>query len=135
MLYGSRDFAAFAAGKPLEAEIDSVWNYSSGTANIVARIVRQTAGQTTTHYYRFLYEQLFDRIGMYSAIMEPDASGTFVGSSYTYRHTQGLGAVWFAISAGRHMGGRADTAQGVGGVHSYTDARSTQRAVWRHVLA
>lgn len=84
MLYGSRDFAAFAAGKPLEAEIDSVWNYSSGTANIVARIVRQAAGQTTSHYYRFLYEQLFDRIGMYSAIMEPDASGTFVGSSYTF---------------------------------------------------
>ncbi len=84
MLYGSRDFAAFAAGKPLEAEIDSVWNYSSGTANIVARIVRQAAGQATSHYYRFLYEQLFDRIGMYSAIMEPDASGTFVGSSYTF---------------------------------------------------
>ena len=84
MLYGSRDFAAFAAGKPLEAQIDSVWSYSSGTANIVARIVRQVAEQTTFHYYRFLYEQLFDRIGMYSAIMEPDASGTFVGSSYTY---------------------------------------------------
>jgi CubicO group peptidase (beta-lactamase class C family) len=84
MLYSRRDFGAFAAGKPLEAEPESIWNYSSGTANIVARIVRQAAEQTDSHYYRFLHEQLFDRIGMYSAVMEPDASGTFVGSSYTF---------------------------------------------------
>ncbi|MCP3878395.1 MAG: serine hydrolase, partial [Sulfitobacter sp.] len=42
MLYGSYDFAAFAAAKPLAATPDSIWNYSGGTTNIVARIVRQT---------------------------------------------------------------------------------------------
>src|SRR5512137_2357279 len=40
MLYRSYDFAAFAAEKPLETEPDSKWVYSSGTANLVARIVR-----------------------------------------------------------------------------------------------
>ena len=84
MLFGSYDFAAFAAAKPLETEPDGKWSYSSGTANIVARIVRQTIEKEDLYYYRFLYRELFDRIGMYSAILEPDASGTFVGSSYAH---------------------------------------------------
>jgi CubicO group peptidase (beta-lactamase class C family) len=84
MLYESYDFAAYAAGKPLVAKPDAKWNYSSGTANIIARIVRRTAEKSYAHYYDFIRGELFDKIGMYSAVMEPDASGTFVGSSYTF---------------------------------------------------
>ena len=83
MLYGAHDFGAFASGSHLEAPPDEKWHYSSGTANIIARIVRYEAEKTAPNYYRFLREALFDRIGMTSAVMEPDASGTFVGSSYT----------------------------------------------------
>jgi CubicO group peptidase (beta-lactamase class C family) len=50
----------------------------------VARIVRQTVINEYEYYYNFIYEELFDKIGMYSAILEPDSSGTFVGSSYAY---------------------------------------------------
>jgi CubicO group peptidase (beta-lactamase class C family) len=82
MLFGSYDFAAYAAAKPLETTPGSKWNYSSGTANIVARIVRQTIEKEYDHYYSFIYDELFDKIGMYSAIIEADSSGTFVGSSY-----------------------------------------------------
>jgi len=84
MLYESYDFAAYAAGKPMVAEPDTQWNYSSGTANIIARVVRQAAEKNDPAYYTFIRDQLFHKIGMYSAVMEPDASGTFVGSSYTY---------------------------------------------------
>lgn len=83
MLYGSFQFAAYAAQKPLASKPDQVWNYSSGTANIIARLVRQTIENDMPAYYRYFYERLFDRIGMYSTVVEPDASGTFVGSSYT----------------------------------------------------
>jgi CubicO group peptidase (beta-lactamase class C family) len=82
MLYGSHDFAAYAAARPLETTPGSKWNYSSGSANIVARIVRQTIEKEYDYYYSFIYKELFDKIGMYSAIVEPDSSGTFVGSSY-----------------------------------------------------
>jgi CubicO group peptidase (beta-lactamase class C family) len=82
MLYGSYNFAAFAAAKGMESEPDGSWYYSSGTANIIARIVRQTIEKDEPAYYRYLYRRLFDRIGMHSAVMEMDASGTFVGSSY-----------------------------------------------------
>jgi CubicO group peptidase (beta-lactamase class C family) len=84
MLYRSYDFAAYAAGKPLAAEPGELWNYSSGTANILARIVRQAAGSLYENYYGFLRHDFFDRIGMSSAVIEPDPSGTFVGSSYAF---------------------------------------------------
>jgi len=84
MFYDSYNFAAFAAAKPQEAEPDTKWQYSSGTTNIVARIVRQTIEKEYDYYYQFLYEKLFDKIGMHSAVFEPDSSGTFVGSSYAH---------------------------------------------------
>jgi CubicO group peptidase (beta-lactamase class C family) len=84
MLYGSEDFAAYAASKPLETDPGGTWNYSSGTANIIARIVRSAAEKEASNYYRFLRDELFDRIGMTSAVFEPDPSGTFVGSSYAF---------------------------------------------------
>lgn len=84
MFYDSTDFAAYAAAKPLEAEPGAKWHYSSGTANIVARIVRRAAETTDKNYYVFLCRELFDKIGMHSAVFEPDPSGTFVGSSYVF---------------------------------------------------
>lgn len=84
MLYTCPNFAAFAAGKSLDDPPGSQWYYSSGTTNIVARIVRQTVQGDYSYYYAFMYEALFDKIGMYSAVFEPDASGTFVGSSYLW---------------------------------------------------
>ncbi|MGD8342743.1 MAG: serine hydrolase [Desulfobacterales bacterium] len=84
MFYDSRDFAAYAALKPLEAEPDAKWNYSSGTANIIARIVRRAIEKEHTNYYEYLYRNLFHKIGMLSLVMEPDPSGTIVGSSYMF---------------------------------------------------
>jgi CubicO group peptidase (beta-lactamase class C family) len=84
MLYGSYDFGAYAATRPLETQPDAKWHYSSGTAIIVAGIVRRAVEKDSEYYYRFIYEELIDRVGMFSAVLEPDSSGTFVGSSYTF---------------------------------------------------
>jgi CubicO group peptidase (beta-lactamase class C family) len=74
--------ADFAAGKKLRAEPDREWYYSSGTSNIVARIIRDSSGGTLAGVYNFARRELFDRLAMRSALIEPDASGSFVGSSY-----------------------------------------------------
>jgi CubicO group peptidase (beta-lactamase class C family) len=84
MFYDSYDFAAYAAQKPLEEEPDTKFHYSSGTANIIARIVRRAAEKEYRNYYAFMRRELFDKIGMYSVVFEPDPSGTFVGSSYMF---------------------------------------------------
>ncbi|MFO8058667.1 MAG: serine hydrolase [bacterium] len=84
MLFTKRDMAHFAAQKPLVAKPGEVWSYSSGTTNILSRIVRHTTGGGYEDYFAFPREELFDKLGMSSAVMEPDPSGTFVGSSNMY---------------------------------------------------
>lgn len=76
------DKAGFAASRKPEFAPGENFRYSSGTSNILSRIIRQTVGDD--EYYRFPYERLFYKIGMHRAIIEPDASGTFVASSYSY---------------------------------------------------
>jgi CubicO group peptidase (beta-lactamase class C family) len=76
------DKAAFAASQDAEYEPGTFFEYSSGTSNILSRIVRQEVGDS--EYYRFPYTQLFHKVGMQTAVMEPDASGTFVASSYCF---------------------------------------------------
>ena len=72
----------FTASHALKDKPGSLFYYSSGNSNILSRIIRQTLGDSL--YYSFPYKELFYKLGMYSAVMEPDASGTFVGSSYMY---------------------------------------------------
>ena len=82
MLFQRKDMAAYTASRPLKNIPGSVFYYSSGNSNILSRIIRQTVGNK--EYYNFIYDSLFYKIGMYSAIQEPDGSGTIVGSSYTW---------------------------------------------------
>jgi CubicO group peptidase (beta-lactamase class C family) len=84
MLYRSSDFAAFAAAQPLETEPERKWYYSSGTANILAGVVRRTIEKSGDEPAAFMRRHLFDKIGMTSAVFETDPSGTFVGSSYLH---------------------------------------------------
>jgi CubicO group peptidase (beta-lactamase class C family) len=81
---GSADHAAYAAALPLVHEPGTVWNYSSGTTNIIARIVGDVVGDGRAGMERFLAERLFGPVGMTSAIPKFDDVGTFVGSSYVY---------------------------------------------------
>lgn len=82
MLLRTPDMASYAAGKKLVAEPGSQWSYSSGTTNILSRVMRRAVGDSD--YHSFPHRALFQPLGMKSAVLEPDASGTFVGSSYIY---------------------------------------------------
>ena len=88
MLFGAgeADMAHFAADRSLAHPPDTVFNYSSGTSNIVSGIVARTVGPGEP-YERFLRERLFDAIGMASARPRFDDAGTFCGSSYVYATT------------------------------------------------
>jgi CubicO group peptidase (beta-lactamase class C family) len=95
MLFTTPDAAAYAAGRPLAATPGSVWSYSSGTTNILSAVVRRTVGDS--EYARWPRRALFDRIDMPSAVMEMDASGTFVCSSFmlaTARDWARYGQMW-----------------------------------------
>ena len=83
MLYKSADMSEFASKKALVARPDSLWVYNSGATNIVSFLIRKKIANDT-EYYAFPRRDLFNPIGMRSAIFETDASGTFAGSSYIY---------------------------------------------------
>jgi CubicO group peptidase (beta-lactamase class C family) len=78
---GRHDMGAFAANKPLLRPLDAAWSYSSGTTNIICRILRDLVGGPT-EMLAFMRRELFEPIGMITPLPQFDTSGTFVGSSY-----------------------------------------------------
>ena len=93
---GGPSHAEYAANLPLEHEPGTVWSYSSGTSNIVARIVGDvvhheatgsiagTPAEREASMRTFLRDRLFGPTGMRSAEPKFDDAGTFVGSSYVF---------------------------------------------------
>jgi len=84
MLFTKRDTGAYAASFPLAHPPDTVWSYSSGTSNILARILRDLHGRNLESLVRWSREALFGPADMHTAFAEPDASGSFVGSSLVF---------------------------------------------------
>lgn len=86
MLFGSGagNVAGYAAALALLHQPGSVWNYSSGTSNIVARIVGQALGGGREAMEAFLAGRLFGPTGMSSASATFDGAGTFIGSSFVH---------------------------------------------------
>ncbi len=81
MLWISDTMGLATVDKPLEANPGEKWYYSSGTTNLLMHLMRQYFS-SQDEYLDYLNQELFDRIGAYSFIIEPDASGNFVGSSF-----------------------------------------------------
>ncbi|BAN01737.1 serine hydrolase domain-containing protein [Ilumatobacter coccineus] len=89
-------FAQYAADLPLTSTPGTVFNYSSGTTNIVSRIVGDVVcrraglavdaapSERERAVTDFLHERVFAPAGMTSAIPKFDEVGDFVGSSYVY---------------------------------------------------
>ena len=85
MLFGAGrgDVGAAAARSPLAHPPGTHWSYSSGSANILSRVLRDALGGREA-YRTFLQERLFKPLGMTSAVAEFDAAGTWIGSSYVH---------------------------------------------------
>lgn len=86
MLFKKGDMGNYAAGRPLKDEPGKVFYYTSGNSNILSRVIRNVVGDTD--YHMFPARELFQPLGMHSAILEADASGTFVGSSYMFANAR-----------------------------------------------
>ncbi len=83
MLYRSGDASGFALQKQPLRPPGTYFQYASATSNLLSRLIRETIGSDEV-YHSFPKHALFDRIGARSAILERDATGTFVGSSFIY---------------------------------------------------
>ncbi len=83
MLFEQDNMGDYAASYKSEFESGSHWEYSSGTTNIIGKLIRD---QFDSHedYLDFPYVSLLDKLGINSFVMETDASGHYVLSSYCY---------------------------------------------------
>lgn len=87
MLMQSDDMFASVTGSSLAHEPGSYWNYSSGDANLLSGLIKNAIGNEQD-YLGYAYTRIFHRIGMLNTVVETDASGLFVASSYSYGCTR-----------------------------------------------
>lgn len=83
MLFTEPSSSAFVMDKAALHEPGSRFNYSSGTANLLARIYFEKAGGNQGNYDAYM-ESIHQSLAFQNAIFEVDASGVFMGSSYLY---------------------------------------------------
>lgn len=83
MLFLAEDMPRVQLHKPMVGEPGKTWNYSSGTSNLLSEFIRNQFG-SHQEYLDFWYSDFIDKIGMHSMTLEADASGNYVGSSYSW---------------------------------------------------
>ena len=119
MLFGDgrHDVAAFAAGRPLAHEPGAVFNYSSGSSNILSGIVADVVGHGEG-YLAYLRDTLFAPLGMSSATATLDDAGVVIASSYLHARAQDFARFGLLYLRGGQWEGRqlvsrawTDTAQ------------------------
>ena len=87
MLFLSADMTTVQEDKQALAQPGEVWNYSSGTSNLLSGVLRRHF-TTYQDYLNFPYQELIDKVGMSSMLIEADLAGNFVGSSYAWANTR-----------------------------------------------
>ncbi|HYN29393.1 MAG TPA: serine hydrolase [Dermatophilaceae bacterium] len=97
MLYLEDDMAGYVASRPLAHPVGTWQQYSSGSTNVLCSVLTQRAGVTADLPRR----ELFAPLGLTSAVLEPDAAGTPVCSSYLWATPRDWAAVGqFALQDG-----------------------------------
>jgi CubicO group peptidase (beta-lactamase class C family) len=82
MLFLRPGAGEYAISLPLKITPDTLFEYGSSTTNVLSVILRHAYDDDA--YYALPYQELFSKMGMRSAYMEADATGTFVGSSFLF---------------------------------------------------
>ncbi|MCC6920828.1 MAG: serine hydrolase [Alphaproteobacteria bacterium] len=103
---GKDDVAAYAAAKPLAHEPDTVFNYASGTSNILARAMGLKVGRRRENVKAFMQARLFGPLGVTSALPKFDEKGTFIGSSYCFMTAEDFARIGLLALRGGQWEGR-----------------------------
>ncbi len=81
MLFLESDMGGFAARSKLKTTPGTQWEYTSGNALILSRIIRDAVGGHGEDAAEFARKELFEPLGITTATIEFDAAGTPVGST------------------------------------------------------
>ncbi len=81
-LFGAIDSTRYSIESPLDAAPGTRWEYSNANPHSLWRVIRNTLGGTDEDYLTFARRELFNRIGMRGALIEPDPYGNPIGTSF-----------------------------------------------------
>jgi CubicO group peptidase (beta-lactamase class C family) len=81
---GAADTAAYVAAKALVGPPGTVYEYSSGTSNLLAWAFGRAFDHDPAAQEAYLRRELFDPIGMTTALPKFDPTGTWIGSTYCF---------------------------------------------------
>ena len=84
MLFSSPSASAVALESALVHSPGSFFAYSSGTTNLLAQLVYERVGASAQAQMDFIAAELGRPLALEGTILEPDASGVVVGSSFVY---------------------------------------------------
>ncbi|HJR00772.1 MAG TPA: serine hydrolase, partial [Methylomirabilota bacterium] len=84
MAFTEPDMAGFAEGAALTAAPGTRWTYANGNPAILARILRDRVGGHAADVLRFARRELFEPLGIRSATLELDATGTPIASAFLF---------------------------------------------------
>ena len=84
MLFLSPSHPDYYLQKPLEAEPGTLFTYSTGVTNMLARIVQDEVGGTLQDTYHFIHQSLFHPLGIEQAVLEFDTVGNPVAGASLY---------------------------------------------------
>lgn len=83
MLFGASSASAVPLDKPLQVPPGTRFSYSSGTTNLLCRLISERLGGPQA-FLNFLAREVFAPLGLRRTVMELDPSGHCVGSSFVY---------------------------------------------------
>jgi CubicO group peptidase (beta-lactamase class C family) len=84
MLFVEPDMAGYAERARLKAVPGSTWEYTSGNTLILSKIIRDAVGGQAEDVVEFARKELFEPLGIHTATIEFDSTGTPVGSIYVF---------------------------------------------------
>jgi len=119
---GKEDVAAYCARVGLAHEPGTFFNYSSGTSNVLSRIVADEVGHGDA-YASLLQQRLFGPPGMESAVATFDTTGVWIASSYVHARALDFAKFGLLYLRGGEWNGRRVVAQ------SWTDTAQVALSV------
>ncbi len=83
-LFGSIDAEAYALNSPLREPPGTAWWYSNANTFVLLHLVRQLAGGDMHSVRNFIHSELFEPLAMQHSIIEFNAFGTPMTTSFNY---------------------------------------------------
>lgn len=84
MLFTARSASDVAMASELVHAPGAHFSYSSGTTNLLSRLVFERLGGSVQEQVDFFHTEIAVPLGLVNTVIEPDPSGVYVGSSYVY---------------------------------------------------